>query len=116
MPFIVTELPGVIVVEPTIHRDDRGFFLETYHAGRYAAAGIPTQFVQDNHSRSIRGALRGLHAQRRRPQAKVHDLQLGGVRTDVQDTQPGDTRLDRGRQRAGRDRLQRHWCALLRFR
>jgi dTDP-4-dehydrorhamnose 3,5-epimerase len=66
-----TELPGVLLVEPAVHRDDRGFFLETYHQGKYAAAGIPDAFVQDNHSRSVARTLRGLHAQRKSPQGKL---------------------------------------------
>jgi len=69
--FVDTELPGVVLVEPTVHRDDRGFFLETYHRDKYAAGGIDAVFVQDNHSRSARGILRGLHAQGRRPQGKL---------------------------------------------
>jgi dTDP-4-dehydrorhamnose 3,5-epimerase len=59
------------VVEPDVHRDARGFFLETYHQQKYAAGGIPGPFVQDNHSRSVRGTLRGLHAQVKRPQGKL---------------------------------------------
>ena len=54
-----------------MHRDARGFFLETYHRQRYAAGGIDAAFVQDNHSRSGRGTLRGLHAQVKRPQGKL---------------------------------------------
>ena len=60
-----------MVVEPVVHRDARGFFLETYHRAKYAQAGIAADFVQDNHSRSGRGTLRGLHAQARRPQGKL---------------------------------------------
>ena len=71
MKVLPTELPGVLVVEPEVHRDARGFFLETYHEARYRAAGIRARFVQDNHSRSGRGALRGLHAQLRPAQAKL---------------------------------------------
>jgi dTDP-4-dehydrorhamnose 3,5-epimerase len=71
MRFVETELPGVLVVEPTVHRDHRGFFLETYHRDKYAAGGIDQAFVQDNHSRSGAGTLRGLHAQLRRPQGKL---------------------------------------------
>lgn len=71
MKIINTELPGVIVIEPQIHRDHRGFFLETYHAQKYRAAGLPEMFVQDNHSRSARGTLRGLHAQLQHPQGKL---------------------------------------------
>jgi len=66
-----TALPGVLLVEPTVHRDPRGFFLETYHAGKYAGAGVDAIFVQDNHSRSEGPILRGLHAQQRRPQGKL---------------------------------------------
>ena len=71
MRVIPTELPGVLVVEPDVHRDGRGFFLETYHAERYREHGIAGPFVQDNHSRSVAGTLRGLHLQRRRPQGKL---------------------------------------------
>ena len=71
MNFLPTGLPEVIVVEPDVHRDPRGFFLETYHAGKYREGGISPTFVQDNLSRSRRGTLRGLHAQRRRPQGKL---------------------------------------------
>jgi dTDP-4-dehydrorhamnose 3,5-epimerase len=69
--FTSLALPEVILVEPDVHRDPRGFFLETYHLEKYRAGGIPGPFVQDNHSRSIQGTLRGLHAQRRRPQGKL---------------------------------------------
>jgi dTDP-4-dehydrorhamnose 3,5-epimerase len=64
-------LPGVVVIEPDVHRDGRGFFLETYHADRYREHGIPGPFVQDNHSRSTAGTLRGLHLQLKRPQGKL---------------------------------------------
>jgi dTDP-4-dehydrorhamnose 3,5-epimerase len=69
--FLPTELPGVLVIEPDVHQDPRGFFLETYHAEKYRAGGIDSPFVQDNHSRSGRGTLRGLHLQLRRPQGKL---------------------------------------------
>jgi len=71
MKFIATDIPGVIAVEPQIFRDDRGFFLETYHLEKYHEAGIDAVFIQDNHSRSQRGSIRGLHAQLRRPQGKL---------------------------------------------
>jgi dTDP-4-dehydrorhamnose 3,5-epimerase len=58
-------------VEPVVHRDARGFFLETYHRDKYAAGGIAAAFVQDNHSRSGKGTLRGLHAQVSVPQGKL---------------------------------------------
>ena len=60
---IHTELDGVLIVEPDIFCDERGFFLESYHHARYAEHGIPSVFVQDNHSQSRRGVLRGLHYQ-----------------------------------------------------
>jgi dTDP-4-dehydrorhamnose 3,5-epimerase len=68
---VPTTIPGVVVIEPDVYRDSRGFFLETYHADKYQGAGIPGPFVQDNHSRSVRGTLRGLHLQIRRPQGKL---------------------------------------------
>lgn len=66
-----TSLPGVLLIEPVVHRDGRGFFVETYHADRYRQHGIAAPFVQDNHSRSIQGTLRGLHLQLQRPQGKL---------------------------------------------
>ncbi len=63
MKFVEAPLGGVIVVEPDVHGDSRGFFLESYHRDRFAENGIPDEFVQDNHSLSTRGALRGLHYQ-----------------------------------------------------
>ncbi|HXB56368.1 MAG TPA: dTDP-4-dehydrorhamnose 3,5-epimerase [Vicinamibacteria bacterium] len=71
MKFIPTEIPGVVIIEPDVHRDPRGYFLETYHERKYAEGGIRGPFVQDNHSFSLRGTLRGLHAQQRRPQGKL---------------------------------------------
>lgn len=71
MKVVETALPGVLLVEPKVHGDERGFFLETYHRQRYHDAGIALDFVQDNHSRSRRGTLRGLHAQLRHPQGKL---------------------------------------------
>ena len=71
MKVLPTNLTGVVVIEPVVFRDPRGFFVETYHAERYGAAGIDASFVQDNHSRSERGTLRGLHAQQKFPQAKL---------------------------------------------
>jgi dTDP-4-dehydrorhamnose 3,5-epimerase len=71
MRFRPTELRDVILVEPDVHRDPRGFFLETFHARKYAEGGIAGPFVQDNHSRSVKGTLRGLHAQRAHPQGKL---------------------------------------------
>ncbi len=71
MRFLQTSLPGVTVVEPDVYHDARGFFLETYHARTYHAGGITATFVQDNHSQSSYGTLRGLHTQRQHPQGKL---------------------------------------------
>jgi dTDP-4-dehydrorhamnose 3,5-epimerase len=69
--LVSTEIPGVVIIEPEVHADGRGFFLETYNAERYRAHGISAAFVQDNHSQSIAGTLRGLHLQIRHPQGKL---------------------------------------------
>lgn len=80
MRVTTTPLPGVIVIEPDIHGDARGFFVETFQAERYRQqAGIDAAFVQDNHSRSRRGVLRGLHGQRQRPQGKLIRVSRGTV-------------------------------------
>ena len=72
MNVIQTRLPGVLIIEPRVHSDERGFFLETFQAELYARqVGISVPFVQDNHSRSRRGVLRGLHFQRHHPQGKL---------------------------------------------
>jgi dTDP-4-dehydrorhamnose 3,5-epimerase len=69
--FVETPIPGVILVEPLVHQDDRGFFLESYHESRYRDGGIPERFVQDNHSSSVKNTLRGLHGQSPHPQGKL---------------------------------------------
>jgi dTDP-4-dehydrorhamnose 3,5-epimerase len=69
--FVPTAIPDVILIDPDVHLDGRGFFLETYHAARYLEHGIAGPFVQDNHSRSVVGTLRGLHLQLRHPQGKL---------------------------------------------
>ena len=71
MEVTPTEIPDVLSIKPTVHGDPRGFFLETWHAERYEAAGIKSHFVQDNHSRSQRGILRGLHVQLDPAQGKL---------------------------------------------
>ena len=63
MQVELTGLDGVLLVKPTVFGDDRGFFIETYHADKFADNGLPSSFVQDNHSRSSKGILRGLHFQ-----------------------------------------------------
>jgi dTDP-4-dehydrorhamnose 3,5-epimerase len=68
---IETSLPGVLVLEPKVFTDERGYFMETYHAAQFRRLGIDANFVQDNHSRSARGVLRGLHYQEPNGQGKL---------------------------------------------
>ncbi len=79
MRVVPTALPDVLVIEPDVHRDGRGYFLETYHVERYRQFGIHGPFVQDNHSRSIGGTLRGLHLQTTHPQGKLIRVVEGEV-------------------------------------
>jgi dTDP-4-dehydrorhamnose 3,5-epimerase len=79
MQFLTTDLPGVVIVEPKVFEDERGFFMETFHKPRFAEAGIDVDFVQDNHSRSRQGVLRGLHYQISHPQGKLVRVIRGAV-------------------------------------
>jgi dTDP-4-dehydrorhamnose 3,5-epimerase len=79
MNVITTELPGLLIIEPRVFGDSRGFFFEGYHKQRYLAAGIEAEFVQDNYSRSCRGTLRGLHYQITKPQGKLVQVTRGEV-------------------------------------
>ncbi|MCS6786363.1 MAG: dTDP-4-dehydrorhamnose 3,5-epimerase [Thiobacillaceae bacterium] len=79
MRVIETQLPGVLILEPKVFGDARGFFLESYNERTFAELGLPTRFVQDNHSRSARGVLRGLHYQIRQPQGKLVRVTRGVV-------------------------------------
>ncbi|OJT20090.1 dTDP-4-dehydrorhamnose 3,5-epimerase [Archangium sp. Cb G35] len=79
MNVLKTELPGVLILEPKRFGDDRGFFMEMFHAKRYAEAGIPGPFVQDNFSRSAKGILRGLHFQEPHAQGKLVQVLAGAV-------------------------------------
>jgi dTDP-4-dehydrorhamnose 3,5-epimerase len=81
-------LAGVKLIRPTVFRDSRGFFLESFHAPRYRAAGIDVVFVQDNHSRSVLGTLRGLHYQSSPGQAKLVRVAMGRVWDVVVDIRP----------------------------
>jgi dTDP-4-dehydrorhamnose 3,5-epimerase len=89
MKFLPTAIPEVVLVEPDVFRDDRGFFLETYQTRKYGTAGLPETFVQDNHSFSTQGTLRGLHAQLRRPQGKLIRAILGEIFDVAVDIRPG---------------------------
>src|SRR4029077_3355178 len=88
---VPTAIPDVILIEPDVHVDGRGFFLETFHADRYRQHGIAGPFVQDNHSRSVAGTLRGLHLQLRHPQGKlirVIEGEIFDVAVDVRRNSP----------------------------
>lgn len=79
MQFTRTDLPDVVLIQPKIYEDERGFFMETYRKENFSAAGIHADFVQDNHSSSIKGVLRGLHYQIRQPQGKLVQVVLGEI-------------------------------------
>ena len=79
MRLIETGFSGLVLIDPKVHEDPRGFFLEIYHAQRYAEAGISLPFVQDNFSRSVRGTLRGLHYQLKNSQGKLVMVTEGTV-------------------------------------
>ena len=79
MNVLPMEIPEVLVVEPTIHGDDRGFFFESYSRRQFAQVGVADEFVQDNHSRSARNVLRGLHYQVQRPQGKLVRVVAGAI-------------------------------------
>lgn len=74
-----TSLPGVVVIDPVVHGDERGFFMETFHQANFAQAGLPDHFVQDNHSRSSKGVLRGLHFQYPQWQGKLVRVIAGEI-------------------------------------
>jgi dTDP-4-dehydrorhamnose 3,5-epimerase len=91
MKFIPTAIPDVILIEPRIFTDERGFFLETYRQQHFQSAGISVNFVQDNHSGSYRGALRGLHYQIQQPQGKLVRVVAGeiyDVAVDIRNSSP----------------------------
>jgi len=79
MRFLPSAIPEVLLIEPQVFGDSRGFFMETWHAAKFAAAGLDFNFVQDNHSKSVRGTLRGLHYQIKKPQGKLVRVISGEV-------------------------------------
>jgi dTDP-4-dehydrorhamnose 3,5-epimerase len=90
MNVIKTKLKDCVIIEPKVFGDERGFFLETFQAERYAdLAGISLSFVQDNHSRSSRGVLRGLHFQKTKPQGKLVRVVRGEVYDVAVDVRQG---------------------------
>lgn len=99
MKVIPEELPGVLTLVPDVYADERGFFLESYNERDFArAVGFAPRFVQDNHSRSSRGVLRGLHYQVRQPQAKLVRVVSGEIFDVAVDVRRGSTTFGR-------------WCA-----
>lgn len=79
MNLLPTSIPEVIIIEPRVFGDERGFFLESWHEERFVEAGLDLRFVQDNHSRSARGVLRGIHYQLNNPQGKLVRVVAGRV-------------------------------------
>ena len=91
MRFIPTTIPDVILIEPKVFADDRGFFMENYQKQRFVEAGIPFDFVQDNHSKSQQGVLRGLHYQLQQTQGKLVRVVAGeifDVAVDIRKSSP----------------------------
>ena len=89
LTFTPGKIPGVVVVDPAVYPDERGFFTETFHAEKYAANGIPAHFVQDNYSHSNRHVLRGLHYQRNNPQGKLVYVIHGEIMDVIVDMRKG---------------------------
>ncbi len=79
MKVISTALPDVVMLEPRLFGDDRGFFFESYSEREFQQLGLPTRFLQDNHSRSVHGVLRGIHYQLEQPQGKLVRVLVGEV-------------------------------------
>ena len=88
MEIFKTCLPGVLIIEPKVFKDSRGYFLESFQTERYKQFGIGYRFVQDNHSRSSYGVLRGLHYQRKRPQGKLVSCSSGAIYDVAVDIKP----------------------------
>jgi dTDP-4-dehydrorhamnose 3,5-epimerase len=89
MERLPTRLDGLVLLAPTVHGDERGFFVETFRADAWAAEGVPTDFVQDNHSRSRRGTVRGIHFQTHPGQGKLVRVARGSVFDVVVDLRRG---------------------------
>ncbi len=95
MRVTTIDIPGVLLIEPTVFRDQRGVFVETHHERRYAEAGLTERFVQDNFSRSVRGTLRGLHFQEPHAQGKLVMVVDGAVFDVVVDVRRGSPTFGR---------------------
>jgi dTDP-4-dehydrorhamnose 3,5-epimerase len=96
MKKVETTLPGVLILEPRVFHDDRGFFLEGYNQRTFAELGIHEKFVQDNHSYSSRNVLRGLHYQIQQPQGKLVRVITGEILDVVVDLRRSSPTLGRG--------------------
>lgn len=95
MKVTETSLAGVLIIEPTVYQDVRGFFLETFSASRYESSGVRGPFVQDNHSRSLKGTIRGLHLQSKRPQGKLMRAVSGSMIDVAVDVRVGSATFGR---------------------
>lgn len=93
MKFTPTTLPEVIVIDPVVFKDPRGFFFENYHEKKFVQGGIPEKFVQDNHSSSVKSTLRGLHFQVKQPQGKLIRVVRGEVFDVAVDIRMGSPRF-----------------------
>ncbi len=91
MKFTPSDLPGVVLVEPEVFGDERGFFMETWHKHKFIEGGIDVTFVQDNHSRSTRGILRGMHIQLKHMQGKLMRVAAGEIFDVVVDLRKDST-------------------------
>jgi len=91
----LVSLPGLKLIEPQCFADERGFFLESFHAKRYGESGISDSFVQDNHSRSVQGVLRGLHFQVANPQAQIVTVIRGRIFDVAVDLRPDSSTFGR---------------------
>ena len=87
--FEKTKIPGVVIIQPQVHGDSRGYFVETFKAPDFEAVGIPTNYVQDNESSSTKGVLRGLHFQKTHTQGKLVRVTHGEVFDVAVDVRPG---------------------------
>ncbi|MBS1259681.1 MAG: dTDP-4-dehydrorhamnose 3,5-epimerase [Candidatus Scalindua arabica] len=91
--YIKTDIPGVLLLEPKVFKDSRGFFMETFHQKKYAEAGIDHAFIQDNYSHSTQGTLRGLHYQLKHPQGKLIYVITGEIFDVAVDIRQGSPTL-----------------------
>lgn len=95
MNIIETSITGLVIIEPAVHGDERGFFIETFQKARYEEFGVCLEFVQDNYSRSARGVLRGLHFQKKKPQGKLVRVVRGEVFDVAVDIRPESSTFGR---------------------